>query len=152
MEIVRVTKFLFVSCLVVVLSGCASSGRIGVLPSIAPGKDISKLVVYRVSSIVGSTNSYYVNLDGKDIFSIRSGEFTRLSIEAGEHNVGTKCFGGFSPTWKEDAVQFTAMPNTESFFEISPNLSCAEIKAVSVEEGKKQIDNSSFINPEQMSK
>ena len=44
------------------------------------------------------------------------------------------------------------MPNTESFFEISPNLSCAEIKAVSVEEGKKQIDNSSFINPEQMSK
>jgi hypothetical protein len=144
-------KIIFISFLVVVLAGCASSGRIGALPTIAPGKEVSKLVVYRISSIVGVANSYYVTLDGRDIFSIRSGEFTQLSIEAGEHSVGIKCFGGFSPTWKEDAVQFSALPKSESFFEISPNLSCAEIKAVTVEEGKKQINNSKFISSEQMS-
>jgi hypothetical protein len=141
-------KLLIVSCLLIGLGGCASSGRIGELPVVATGVPTAKLVVIRVSSIVGVANTYYIALDGKDIFAIRSGEHTEFRIGAGEHHIGVKCFGGLTPTWKEDSVKFSAASETENFFEISPNLSCAEIKAIEADEAKKRIATSTFISPE----
>jgi hypothetical protein len=128
-------------------SGCASSGRIGDLPAIATGSPSSPLVLIRVSSMLGAANSYYVALDGKDLFSIRSGEYTEFPVPAGEHVVTVKCFGGWSPTWKEDAQKFVAVPNQPNHFEISPSMPCAGIKPITAEAGKAAAAKSTFISP-----
>jgi len=132
-------------------SGCSTSGRIGPLPSIADENSSSQLVLIRVSSIVGAANSYYVALDGKDIFSIRSGENTEFPIPAGKHYVSVKCFGGWTPTWKEAAKRFNALPNQTSYFKISPNLSCAEIVSIEPDEAKTEIQSTDFVSPSELS-
>jgi hypothetical protein len=145
-------KRLLAVCLAAgVLAGCASSGRLGPLPEIEPGRPVSRLVVYRISSLIGVTNSYYLLLDGREIFSLRSGEHTGFMIESGEHVLGVKCFGGVSPTWKENFVMRLFSPESEHFFEISPDLNCARIIAVPADEGKKSISSSTFIDPQKAS-
>lgn len=133
------------------LFGCASSGRIGDLPAIPAGAAASPLVLIRTSSLIGATNSYYVALDGKDIFSIRSGENTQFPIPAGEHTVSVKCFGGWSPTWKEDGKQFVAVGGQANYFEISPNLTCAKIEQMSPEGAKTQLAATKFVSPSTVS-
>ncbi|CAJ0817765.1 hypothetical protein [Ralstonia flaminis] len=133
------------------LSGCATSGRIGDLPTIAAGAPSSSLVLIRPSSLVGATNSYYVALDGKDVFSIRSGENTQFPIPSGEHTVSVKCFGGWSPTWKEDGKQFVAVEGQSSYFEINPNLTCAKIMPMPAEAAKTQLAATKFVNPANVS-
>jgi hypothetical protein len=141
-------KTLLAALAVGILSGCASSGRIGELPTIAADAPSSQLVLIRVSSIIGATNSYYVALDGKDIFSIRSGEYTRFRIPAGEHFIAVKCFGGWSPAWKEISKGFVAVADQTSYFEISPNMTCAEIRQITTDAGKAEVKNITFVDPE----
>ena len=143
-------KFL-AGLVIVVLSGCASSGRMRDLPTVAEGAASSQLVLIRKSSLVGATNSYYVALDGKDIFSIRSGEYTKFRISMGEHFVAVKCFGGWSPTWKAESVRFVAAQDQVNYFEISPNMRCAEINPVAPEVAAKLMTESTFISPERVS-
>jgi hypothetical protein len=133
------------------LTGCASSGRLAPLPLVDPGKSSAKLLVYRISSMIGVTNSYSLLLDGKEVFSIRSGEHTEFLIESGEHLLGVKCFGGWNPTWKENFVLHNFSTDTMNFFEISPSGNCADIRLVSADEGRKRLVDSTFINPEKNS-
>jgi hypothetical protein len=109
------------------------------------GESSSKLVLLRVSSIVGAANNYYVTLDGKVILTIGAGEYTEFLIPTGEHFISVYCFGGWTSTWKEDAKQFYAYPNQTYHFEISPNLSCAKIISISQEQAKKDLENSTLI-------
>ena len=132
------------------LAGCASSGRVGDLP--VAGDTASQLVLVRPSAIIGATNSYYVNLDGKDVFSIRSGENTEFPIAAGEHHISVKCFGGWSPTWKEDSKQFVAAKGQPNYFEISPNMKCAQIEQVAEVAGKQAVAKTKFVSPDTVSK
>lgn len=140
-------KTLLVAMVAAILSGCASSGRIGDLPAVATGSLPSQLVLIRVRSIVGAANSYYVALDGNDVFSIRSGEYTQLPIPPGEHFVAVKCFGGWSPTWREDSKNFVAVPDQPNYFEISPNMTCAEIRQITSDAGKAAAAKSMFVGP-----
>ncbi|PMS35915.1 hypothetical protein C0Z20_16480 [Trinickia symbiotica] len=109
------------------------------------------MVLIRPSSLIGATNSYYVALDGKDVFTIRSGENTQFHIPAGEHVVSVKCFGGWSPTWKEDGKQFFAAQDQPSYFQISRNLTCAKIAQINSEDARKLLAASKFISPNTVS-
>ena len=129
------------------VSGCASSGRVGNLPDVAPGEASSELGLIRVSSPVGLANSYYVSLDGKDVFSLRSGQHTQFPITAGQHYISVKCFGGWSPTWKEDSTSFVARANEPSYFKISPDLRCAQIVQIPVAEAVELKARTKLISP-----
>lgn len=141
---------LIIYCLLFVLAGCASSGRIGELPLISAETPTAKLAVMRISSIVGVAATFFVVLDGNEIFAIGSGEHTEFKIGVGEHYIGAKNFGGWTPTWKENSVRFTALAEKEYFFEISPNLltGTADIQSVEPAAAKKSIATSTFISPE----
>jgi hypothetical protein len=69
-----------------------------------------------------------VALDGKDIFGIGSGEHAQFAVAPGEHYIAVKCFGGWSPTWKEESLKFSAAAGASTFFLVTPSGSCAEIK------------------------
>lgn len=134
-----------------IVTGCATSGRIGDLPTITENQPSSSLVIIRVSSIVGGANSYYAALDGKDIFTLRSGEYTKFRIPSGEHYISVKCFGGWTPTWKKESTQFKAIPNQSNYFEISPSMSCAKIKPIEVSKAKEEMNSNDFISPDTVS-
>ena len=137
------------ACLIgsLILAGCASAGRIGDLPQVATGAASSTLVIARPTNLIGMANSLYVALDGKDVFSIRSGQNTHFPIPAGPHAIAVKCFGGWSPTWKEDSKPFVAERNQIDYFSISPNLTCAEIRQVDETEGEALLERTTFVDP-----
>jgi len=130
-----------------ILAGCASAGRIGDLPAITEGSPSATLVLIRPSDVIGMTNSDYVALDGKDVFSIRSGDNTRFAIPPGPHAVAVKCFGGWSPTWKEDSKAFVAEGGGTSYFSISPSMKCSKIEPVSEADGKALLGRTTFVDP-----
>lgn len=144
-------RILTVGVLCTALFGCASSGRIGELPDITGGVSSSELVLIRPSNLIGAANSYYVSFDGKDVFSIRSGDYTKFRVPSGAHIVSVKCFGGWSPAWKEDGKQFVAAPNQSNYFEISPSLTCAKIVQIGGDEATKLLAASRFVSPSMVS-
>ena len=142
-------RALVAACLTLFLAGCGTtSGRLGDLPSISNKETASKVTVVRISSIIGAANGYTVALDGKDIFGIGSGEYAEFLVPEGEHYIAAKCFGGFTPTWKEDSLKFVAKSSGQNFFLISPNIRCAEIKASSDAEAKKHVESGKQIDLE----
>lgn len=96
--------------------------------------------------MVGAANGYIVALDGKDILGIGSGEHAEFSVTPGEHYLGVKCFGGFTPTWKEDSLRFAAKHSSSSYFVVSPSMSCAAVRAADESEAKKLLSNSKAVN------
>lgn len=130
-----------------ILAGCASAGRIGDLPAITDSSASTTLVLIRPSNVIGMTNSYYVAFDGKDVFSIRSGENTHFAIPAGSHTVAVKCFGGWSPTWKEDGKAFVAERGGINYFSISPSMTCSKIEPVGEADGKALLARTTFVDP-----
>jgi len=142
-------KTLIAACLTLGLMGCGTTtGRIGELPAISNKENAPRVIVVRVSSFVGAANGYTVSLDGKDIFGIGSGEYAEFLVPEGEHFIAVKCFGGWSPTWKEDSLKFVATSSERNFFLISPNMNCAEIKTSSDAETKKHLESAKRIDLE----
>lgn len=129
-----------------VLAGCGQSGRIGELPRIDSAAPSGKVVVVRISSVVGVANSYKVALDGNDLLNIRSGQHAEFHVPAGDHYIAVKCFGGWTPNWKEASLRFAAAPQQPSYFKISPNLSCAEIVPVAAEQAASLLAGSERID------
>lgn len=145
------TSTLAFSCLVlaVPLAGCGTaSGRLGDLPPITNQASASTITVVRVSSIVGAANGYRVALDGQDIFGIGSGEHAEFRVPAGEHYIAAKCFGGMTPTWKEDSLKFAAAPGARNYFLITPSGSCAEIKASNEADTKRHLESGKRVDLE----
>ncbi|MFP3480191.1 hypothetical protein SB780_35675, partial [Burkholderia sp. SIMBA_057] len=90
-------------------------------------------------------------LDGKDVFSIRSGDYTKFRLSSGAHTVAVRCFGGWSPTWKADGKQFVAAPDQSEYFEISPDLTCATVVQISADDATKLLAATKFVDPSAVS-
>lgn len=131
------------------LVGCGTtSGRLGALPEVSDRASAAKVVVVRISSLVGAANGYIVALDGKDLLGIGSGEYAEFLVPPGEHYLGVKCFGGFTPTWKEDSIKFEAKPLSSNHFVVSPNMNCAAVRAADEQETRKLLLSSKPVNLE----
>lgn len=143
-------KKLVGSALVLALVGCGTtSGRIGELPAVADAASAGRVVTIRVNSIVGAANGYIVAFDGMDLYGIGSGEHAEFLVPGGEHFIAVKCFGGWTPTWKEDSLKFIAKPSENTYFEIGPNLTCADIKSISETDAQNLLKRSVFLNLEE---
>ena len=144
----NILKGLGVLLSAIFIVGCAS-GTIGKLPKIMDEKRSGEITVIRAKSIVGATNSYIVTLNGADVFAIRSGQYTKFKLSEGEHYIGIKCFGGWTPTWKEDSLKFTVTSKSNTYFLVSPNLSCASIVSIIEGEAHNRMQSSEYISMEQ---
>jgi len=145
----RQSAIFFTFLLITIISACGTkSGRIGELPIITNTASDGKVVTIRISNIVGAANGYTVSLDGNDLYGIGSGEHAEFLVTEGEHYIAVKCFGGWTPTWKEDSLKFVANASNTSFFVISPNFQCAEIKAISEADAMKKLQGSKLLNLE----
>ena len=120
-------RYLITLTLAGLLSGCAAAGSINALPVISEGTPSGTVTVVRPSAFVGGTNSYIVTVGNTEIFRINSGQHTRFTLPAGPQTIGVRCFGGWTPTWKESTTQITVTADSVHILEISPSGTCAEI-------------------------
>lgn len=104
------------------------------------------MVVIRTSNLIGAANPFTIALDGNDLFRIGSGEHATFPVPAGQHRIAVKCFGGWTPTMKEDARSFTAAAGAASFFRVGPSMNCAAIEAISEATAKKELSGSAAIS------
>lgn len=140
-------KKLLALSLILALTGCGTtSGLVGEMPPVKDQATASKVVPIRISSIVGVGNGYTVVFDGKDLLGIGSGEHAEFYATPGKHTIGVKCFGGWTPTWKEDALEFNATSKTTSYFEISPSGRCASIRQLEEPNAQELLKKSKEIN------
>jgi hypothetical protein len=128
-----------------VVGGCASTDRLAPLPVVDPGI-ASKVVVIRVSSLFGAAVRNPIALNGADLFRIGSGEHAEFAIPPGEHRIAVRCFGGWSPTWKEDTRTFTAVSGVTTYFRISPSMSCAEIIVITAGDATRLLADSTALD------
>jgi hypothetical protein len=138
------TLLLLLSCLVSSV-GCAT-GPMAKLPPIDASARSGEVTVIRASSIVDITNSLLLTLDGKEIFGIRSGQYTKFTVNEGNHVIGVKCFGGWTPTWKEDTRPVKVKTGESHYLLVSPDLSCAGIEPVNEAEGQRRAKDSEYVS------
>lgn len=140
----RIILILFCILSVIAITGCAS-GPIGKLPIVTDRSRAGEVTLIRTKNMIGITNSYVISLDNNDIFNIRSGQYTKFELSEGEHSIAVKCFGGWSPTWKENSLKFLMKPNNKTYFLISPNMDCAKIVLISENEAQGIIQESEYM-------
>ena len=140
-------RHLAAGCAALALAACGTtSGPLGPLPEIADKATAAKVVVVRVSSVIGAANGYTVSFDGKDLFGIGSGEHVEFPAAPGEHMVTVGCFGGLAPVWNEASVKFTAVAGATSYFLVSPSVGCVEIRAVTHAEAAVHLQSSRSVS------
>lgn len=138
------TAFVVFSCLVFV--GCATGGRMGELPKIDPEVKPAKAVFIRESNFAGAGISYYLLVDDKEIFSILTGQYTEFALAPGKHKVAARMFGGWTPTFKESAVDVDFNPEDIKFFYVSPTLADGfGLKQIPAEEAQQYIVKYKFV-------
>ena len=144
----NIMKSLLVLVSAILIAGCAS-GPLTKLPTIEDETRCGDVTVIRASNIYAGAVSYIITLNAAEIFGIRSGQYTNFKLDEGEYEIGVKCFGGSGATWKLDSLRFSVTPNRSSYFLVSPNLSCANIEAITEAEALNRIQHSKYISMEQ---
>lgn len=138
-------NLVLVSLFVVLLSSCATGGRMGALPEVDENMPSGEIIVIRKSSFVGAAISYYVTVDGEPIFSILSGKHTKFVLAPGSYRIGVQCFGGWTPTWKEDSIEINIGHEETKYVFISPNMRCAGIEELDAQLGKRRMESTKFV-------
>ncbi len=135
--------------LVAMLLPACAHGPIGTLPEVSSPSTAAEVIIVRNKSMFGATNSFKITLDGQEILGIRTGEYTQFMVEPGTHSIGVKCFGGWTPTWKEDKKEFSFKAQTRYYFLVGPvdifEEACAGIEQVAEQEGKERLGGSTYV-------
>lgn len=135
---------LLFACALLVAYSSASAQTVDA-PAAATETAGSKVVTIRTSSLVGVANKYKVAFDDREIYSLRSGQYAEFPVTEGEHRVAVKCFGGWSPTWKQQSLSFMVSPQQITYFKIHPNGTCAGIEIINAKEAEKLIRKSKKV-------
>jgi hypothetical protein len=129
----------------ITLAGCAS-GPLGTPPDPGHPDLASTLVVIRTKSLVGAPVSFAVTVDGKEVFALRSGDYTRIPVKSGTHAVGVKCMSAIPGTYQEQRVHLTCEDKATYYFLTSPAKGspayCAAIKQIEEAEALELISQS----------
>ena len=145
-------KYIAIS-LLLILSACGvKSGIHSELPAITDKGMAGKVVVVRSSNLLGVAVGWEIDIDGKDLFGIGSGEYTEIFLPEGEHFITLTCFQPVllhSDTVHSDTLKFDIEASQTIYFLVSPSLECAKMRLIDETEAKKHIERSKFINLEE---
>lgn len=128
------------------VAGCAASGRIGTLPPVPDPASAGTVTVIRPSHLVSAANAFTIAVNGADLLAINAGERATFRLPAGPARVSVKCFGGWSPTWKESATAVTVPAGGTVYLRVAPDMSCAGIAPVPATDAPALLDGTSEID------
>jgi hypothetical protein len=97
--------------------------------------------------------TYYIAINDKAAFGIRSGEHTSFVLPSGNHKIAVRCFGGLTPTWKETSMEYEFPSLKKVFFLVYPGCvslkcrykdTCADIVPISESEAATFISSTTY--------
>jgi hypothetical protein len=98
-------------------------------PGINTSRSAASITVYREKAFAGSAAYNWLAVDGIDVAVLRTGDFTSFQIAEGKHDIGVRCWGGWTKDWNYDNQEIDAAPGDEFHFLIKPTMKkCAEIE------------------------
>lgn len=136
--------------IILILGGCATSGPINPLPKLSTLHESGQVTVIRPSAFIGSAGSLTIALDGIEIFHLNNGEYTTFSLSTGPHTLAVRCFGGWTPTWKEDVIDLTVSPGDHQYAMVEISMECADISHATEPPAETTIKDLTFIDPHQI--
>jgi len=140
------TRIIAAALLAAGLAACGTtSGPLGPLPEIADSSGAAKVVVVRVSSVIGAAAGVKSDVGPRCESGLGSGEHAEFRVPAGEHAIAIGCFGGLVPKWNQESLRFTAQPGASLFFIVSPSASCAELRAATEAEARTHLQSSRSV-------
>ena len=125
----KILLYMFVSFLA---AGCSSGVLKVSLPEILADEPSGQVFVIRESSLLlGSGVKFAILLDGSEVFKVGNGKYTKFPLAPGEYTISVLCFGGGSPTWKQQDQFFFLENKDEVYFSVSDDLmACARMQEI----------------------
>jgi len=102
-----------------VVGGCASNFQ-GALPPLQDPLRAAEFVVLRPARLEGTAVGYGVQIDGKDAFALRSGQYARFRLDAGEHSLTVRCLSDPLGTFRSAVLRIDAGPGETRYVLVSP--------------------------------
>lgn len=128
--------------IMIALHGCAG---LRVVESIPEGPD-NNVTIIRNFNFYGSGIHYWPTVNDTDIAGLRTKQYVNFALEPGTHSIGVHCFGGWWYSWKHDEIKASIEEDRKYYYLITPSFfGCAEIDAISQNEGIKRMNKSKRI-------
>ena len=116
-------------------------------PEINTTQSNVSIVVYRDKAFAGSAAYNWVAIDGVDVVVLRTGDFTAFKITDGQHEIGVRCWGGWTKDWNYDSQEIDAVPGEEFHFLIKPTMKkCAEIEFLNTQKAAVMNADGVFVD------
>ena len=144
---------LFIAFLV---NGCASIREVKPVSSVMSTEPTGKVVLMRNYSFIGAGIYFWATLNGEDIAGIYTDQHTIFSLSQGEYSLGVRCRGAWTLKWELDEIianvehgktYYYLLSENESSFFIPLWDTCADIKEIKEDEGKRILEKSVFVAP-----
>jgi hypothetical protein len=100
------------------LVGCTTHGRIGVLPTVPQAIDAAEIVVIREWRFIGSGSNLALTLDGSTIYGLSTNEHVILRVPPGEHMIGVALMTALN----EDTAYIDAVARRRYYFRVETAL------------------------------
>lgn len=126
---------------VLLIAACSAAvGPVGSrpLPEITEPEKAVDVVVIRKRSLPFTGKTHFITLDGKKIFGINPGEYTRFKVSYGTHKIGVNCDHGVipSPIPKQNQIHVNLTPGTTAYYFIgNSGIDCVSIAEIEGGEG-----------------
>jgi hypothetical protein len=132
-------RTLFSVLAAIAVFGCAEPVTLEKLPPPDPAS-AGEVVIVRPSAFIGDDLIYVVNVDKKDVAELRSRQYQRLMLPAGEHRIAIRCFNTLSG-WAETAMTQGVAVGKTAYLAVAPKHGCASVDQVPESEAKKLLAN-----------
>jgi hypothetical protein len=135
---------------VVGLTACSHGHPIGSLPKVSHPDEAADVTILREKRIVLSAMALLVSLDGRDIFSITNGDYTRFRLDPGRYSIAAGIEKGWSRGCTEGKINMHLLPRSKYFFVLrfGPE-KCVKLELVGEQRGMEIISDSTLIPPAQ---
>jgi hypothetical protein len=142
----RVLVLGLLTCLLAAAWGC-KAGRLGEVPAGAAGGGTAEVFVIRPSGLVGKPVSFAVAVDEKDVFAIRSGQYTSFPVPAGDRYISVRCLSDLLGMKRRHALPVALEAGKTYYFLTEPASApfCAMLRVVEEQDARKLLEANTHV-------
>ena len=150
-------KIIFTLILIVFLiNGCVRVRDVKPVSSVLSTEPTSNIILMRNYSFIGSGTHFWATLNGEDIAGLYTNEHTIFLLSQGKYSFGVRCRGAWTLKWDLDEINADVQLGKTYYYLLSENESsffiplwdtCADIKEIKEDEGKRILEKSEFVSP-----
>jgi hypothetical protein len=126
------------------LAGCAAPELpIDKLPAVEAAGS-GEVIVVRPSAFIADDFPFYLNVNHENILALGARQHARFRLPAGEQRIAIRCVSVVTGETSEKATNQRVVAGQTLYLSVAAAGSCASLKAVSEQEGRRLVSNTTF--------